>query len=552
LYYLLSRVQKNRQIFINNIFIVRQIVITAAPPLCYVQYNDSTKKITVEVEGEQLSVFLKAVTMKTGRNVIPAYDAAQVKVSSFILAMPFEEAIDKIAYSNNLVSRPTPDGFILIEKKPVEKPEAQTQPQPQSQSQSQSQRSGNTSSSGKNDRNTANSVINVRYLGTDSIQVLAENAQLADVVKEVAFRCGRSYILAAEGKNIVNVQITGSSFSDILSSLLIGSGLVLKESGDLYIIGSKDTQEMMTQSIVRLQYRSVDSLIYLIPKDIIDLVEVRAFGELNSLLLSGPQQKVAIAEDFIKQIDRIVPVISIEVLIIDYNTSYTINTGITAGIGEQPVAATTGTVFPAVDVNLNSQSVNDIINRFNGFGWAKIGMVTPNFYASLKMLESQGILKIRSTPILSTLNGHQAELSIGKTEYYMEEQVNIIGTQNPQQTVSKIYKPLTAEMAVKITPQVSGDNQITLEVEVIQSDFTERISTTAPPGQVSRTFKSQIRVKNGEMILLGGLEEKRDNKTSNGAPFLSRIPVLKWFFSSRNEEKSDSKLNIFIKPSIIN
>ncbi|MGM0528963.1 MAG: hypothetical protein ACQERS_11190 [Bacteroidota bacterium] len=85
----------------------------------------------------------------------------------------------------------------------------------------------------------------------------------------------------------------------------------------------------------------------------------------------------------------------------------------------------------------------------------------------------------------------------------------------------------------------------------IQSDFTERISTTAPPGKVERTFKSQIRVKNEEMILLGGLEENRSSKTSSGVPWLSKIPILKWLFSSRNEDKSKSKLNIFIKPTII-
>jgi type IV pilus assembly protein PilQ len=228
-----------------------------------------------------------------------------------------------------------------------------------------------------------------------------------------------------------------------------------------------------------------------------------------------------------------------------------VTTGITAGVGTTEAPPSSGKVFPSIDFNLNSQSINDLISRFNGFGWAKIGKVTPNFYASLKAMEDQGILNIRSTPILSTLNGHQTELSIGNTEYYLEEQTNIIGTQNPQTSTTHTYKSVNAELSVIITPIVSGDDQITLKIEVNQSDFTERISTTAPPGVVTRTFKSQIRVKNEEMILLGGLEENRNSKTSQGVPFLSRIPILKWIFSSRTEEKSKSKLNIFIKPTII-
>lgn len=525
---------------INNIFIVRPLNVPLQRPLCYVEYNDSTNKLTLEVEGEMLATLLKAVTIETGRNIIPSYDAATEPVNVFILSMPLEDAIDKMAYANNLTANPTPDGFILIEKKPIVNAEAQAfRPTPGS----------NQSYSGET--LSANSVVTVKLFGPDSVYVFAENAYLTSVIKEIGEKCGLSYILSSSSESKVNIQITGASFDHVFASVLAGSDLILKKYGGVYFIGKRETTDLMTQKVIPLQYRSVDSIAYAVPKDLLTHVELRVFAELNSVFLSGPQESVNTIAEFINQIDKTVPVISIELLIIDYSTSYTISTGIEAGLTDQPVT-TKGTVFPGVNVTLSSQSINDLINRFNGFGWARIGQVTPNFYASLKALENQGILKIRSTPILSTLNGHKAELSIGNTEYYLEESVNIIGTQNPQTATSQTYKPITAELAVSITPQVSGDDQITLEVEVTQSDFTERISTTAPPGQTSRTFKSLIRVKNGEMILLGGLEEKRSSKTGHGTPFLSRIPIIKWFFSSRDETDSNSKLNIFIKPTIIN
>jgi type IV pilus assembly protein PilQ len=307
----------------------------------------------------------------------------------------------------------------------------------------------------------------------------------------------------------------------------------------------------MKQKIIQMQYRTVDSILNVIPDDLLLSLETYIFREQNSIMLSGPSDKVDRIVEILKEIDKLVPVISIEVMIIDYNKSYTISTGIEAGITNEPIPQTSGSIFPSIDINLDSYSVNELITRFNGFGWAKLGKVTPNFYMSIQAMENQGILQIRSTPILSTLNGHKAELTIGNTEYYLEEQLNIIGTQNPQSQTIQTYKPIEAELSVVITPIVSGDDQITLEIEVTQSDFTERISTTSPPGKVQRTFKSKIRVKNEEMILLGGLEENRDSKTSSGVPILSKIPILKWFFSDRTEEKSKSKLNIFIKPTII-
>ena len=227
------------------------------------------------------------------------------------------------------------------------------------------------------------------------------------------------------------------------------------------------------------------------------------------------------------------------------------STGIQAGLGDSPVK-TGGQVMPGVDMTLSSSTINELLSSFKGFGWVNLGNVSPNFYITLQAMESQGILDMQSTPKLSTISGHEATLSIGNTEYYLEEKTQLYGTQNPTQTTSTEYKSVEAQLAVTIKPIVSGDDQITLDIEVNQSDFTERISKTAPPGTVDRKFKSMIRVKNQEMILLGGLEEKRKNDAGTGTPFLSRIPIIKWFFSSRKYEKSNSKLNVLIRPTIVN
>lgn len=53
------------------------------------------------------------------------------------------------------------------------------------------------------------------------------------------------------------------------------------------------------------------------------------------------------------------------------------------------------------------------------------------------------------------------------------------------------------------------------------------------------------------MILLGGLDELKKENSGTGTPLLSRIPVIKWFFSSRKKGKSTSKLHIFIKPTVV-
>ena len=167
-------------------------------------------------------------------------------------------------------------------------------------------------------------------------------------------------------------------------------------------------------------------------------------------------------------------------------------------------------------------------------------------------METNGDLKIRSAPRLSTLNGHKANLSIGETTYYVVTNQNFYGSQIPQASEVKNYQPIDAELSISIKPLVSGDGQITLDIRVVQSSFNgERIDNDAPPGINSREFTSIIRVKDQDLIVLGGLEEKVKNDSGTGVPLLARIPIIKWLFSSRKREDSRKKLTVLIKPTVI-
>ena len=113
------------------------------------------------------------------------------------------------------------------------------------------------------------------------------------------------------------------------------------------------------------------------------------------------------------------------------------------------------------------------------------------------------------------------------------------------------YQPIEAELGLTIKPIVSGDGQVTLDIFVIQSSFRGRISKDAPPDISSREFSSIIRVRDQDIVVLGGLEERRTNNSGSGVPFLSRIPIIKWLFSKRVREGRKSKLTVLIKPTII-
>ena len=298
-------------------------------------------------------------------------------------------------------------------------------------------------------------------------------------------------------------------------------------------------------------YRTTTKILEAIPSDLKKGIEIIPLADLNSIIVSGSAPAVDELEIFLRQIDKSVPVINIELIIIDITRTHNISTGISAGTKSAATTSTYSSVFPNIDVTLGANTINSVIGSINGSGLINLGKVTSNFYLSLQASEDNGNIKIRSTPKLATLNGTEAQMTIGETRYYAETSSNIIATQSTTTVNSTVFKPLQANLAITIKPIVSGDEQITLDINVDQGSFTNQVSTNGPYGQTSRTFKSSIRVKNNDMILLGGLEQKNNNSSDKGVPILSRIPIIKWLFSSRSSKNSKSKLAIFIHPTVI-
>ncbi|MDH7445308.1 type II secretion system protein GspD [Aquimarina sp. 2201CG14-23] len=286
------------------------------------------------------------------------------------------------------------------------------------------------------------------------------------------------------------------------------------------------------------------------PASITEGLDIKIDTELNSFVVSGSGTRVEKFKNFVKYIDKPVPLILIEVMILEVSRSATVETGIEFGLGKEPTTAE-GVSFPNANITLGSQTINRIIGGFDGFGSLNLGNVVPNFYMDIKAMESNGNVKILSTPKLSTLNGHKAYLSSGQTTYYAVTSQNIFGSQNPQTSEIVNYQPIDAELALEFKPFVSGDGQITLDIQVIQSNFSgERIAEDAPPDINSRRFSSIMRMQANDVAILGGIEEKVKNDSGSGVPLLSRIPIIKWLFSKRRREDSKKKLNVIIKPTV--
>ena len=507
--------------------VVKEVIPVKTIPF---EYDTASNLLTLELKNDSLPKVTKLLTQKTSKNVVFQPGLENKKLSVYLEKVDFDQAMDKIAFSNNLKISKTADGFYLIEG--LEK----------------NQNGKNNKRFNDLNSNTTQSVFKVDSLG---INLEVENQPLSLIVKNLFQTIGRDYFLYTALEGNVTLKVSNLPLEELLQKLFYGTKYTYRIQDDILIIGERELEGLREARRIYLQHRSVEKIIEFIPDNIKKGVSIKEFTELNSLLVSGSLPQIIELEQFIRSIDQPVPVVIIEVMIVDYQRNNDLSTGIEAGVGTEP-ATSGGKVYPTFEYNLNATSLNKLIQSFNGFGALNLGPVTPNFYLNLRLLETNGVLNVKSTPKLSTLNGHEASISIGNTEFYLIQTSNIQGGVNPINQITQQYQSVKADFSLTIKPIVSGDDNVTLEIQVEQSDFTARISPSAPPGSVNRTFNSIIRVKNEEMILLGGLEEKSVDDSGSGVPLLSRIPILKYLFSSRTTKVGKSKLNIFIKPTVIN
>lgn len=314
-------------------------------------------------------------------------------------------------------------------------------------------------------------------------------------------------------------------------------------------------QSLSTNSGSGSDFTSDDSklqaIVDIIPDEVKAGLDIKVDRELNSFFVSGSSMQVERFKTIIDKIDKPVPVVLIEVMFLEVGRNSTVETGISWGIGDKPVK-TEGAIFPSTDFTLGASTVNRVIGGFDGLGSFNLGKVVPDFFVTIKAMEQSGNLKVLSTPKISTLNGHRATFSNNETSYYAVTAQNFYGSQIPQASEIKNYVPIDAGLTLSIKPFVSGDGQVTLDLFVTQSTFTgERIDEDAPPGLNSREFSSIIRMRDQDIAVLGGLEQKLTNNSGSGVPFLARIPIIRWFFSNRIREASKKKLTVLIKPTII-
>ncbi|MBB6126364.1 type II secretion system protein GspD [Mucilaginibacter lappiensis] len=506
------------------------------------KYNPQGNTLSLELENDSLPAVAKKITLVSGKNVMVPGSLQGKRVTSFISNAPFEAALEKLAYGNDIKIVKTGDGFFLFQ--PLGENEELYVNGDRNTSVRKSFRPVSPSASG------GATGLFVRVLnGQKLISADAVNAPIQDLLKQASQETSKNYSIYSDIKGQITLHVNDVSYDTFLSLLFKSTDYTFHAENGIYLIGDRKLEGLRTFRAIHLQNRSIDTVVTMIPGDWKRGVEIKEFRDQNTIMVSGSGAQMDEIEAFVRQLDVLVPVVLIEVTMIDVRKSRTVSTGISAGVSDS--VKTGGTVLGAGGLNytFGAKSLNDFLGKLGG---SNLGHLAPNFYLTLSALEAKNDIDIQQIPKMATLNGHWAKLSVGNKRYYKNTTQNVIpSVSNAQSIFTNVYQEVNADLSINIRPIVSGNDQVTLGISVNNSEFSALPTDGSPPPQSISKYETSLRVHSEDTIVLGGLERTEKDESGSGIPLLSRIPILKWLFSSRTKSNSKIVTLLFIKSTII-
>jgi MSHA biogenesis protein MshL len=190
------------------------------------------------------------------------------------------------------------------------------------------------------------------------------------------------------------------------------------------------------------------------------------------------------------------------------------------------------------------------------------GLQTGDFSTFVTLLETQGKIKILSSPRISTLNNQKAVIKVGRDEYFITDiSSNTVSSGSSTITNPEItWTPFFSGIALDVTPQINENNKITMHIHpsITRVESQEkRFTINGQNGQIPlalntvRESDSIVQAKSGQIIVIGGLMQETTDEDKRGIPFLAHIPYLGNLFRENKGNSRKSELVILLKPTII-
>lgn len=402
----------------------------------------------------------------------------------------------------------------------------------------------------------------------EKISLNFQDIELRAVLQILADFSHFNIIASDSVKGNITLRLQEVPWDEVLDILLKSAGLGKRLYGNVILIGAQDEmlarekmelegqkqlQELgsMRSELIQIHYAKAEDLAILLKDKAKSFLTSRGTVSVdkrtNILLVQDISNKIAEIRHLIQKLD--VPVRQVEIATQIITADHTVESALGLRFG-------TGAPVFNMKSDLKASHAEGLFSDLGimsggsifgaaGAAPAKIGLAVaklPNgtlLDLELQALEYEAKSKTIAKPRLVTLDQNKAVVEKGVDIPYLES--------SSSGATSVSYK--TAALKLEVTPQITPDNKIALEV--IISNDTQGQNVAAGPVVNTNRLQTRVLAEDGETIVLGGVLSVVDNKQSAKVPFLSGLPLIGGLFKNQYTQYSPKELIIFLTPRII-
>jgi type IV pilus assembly protein PilQ len=415
------------------------------------------------------------------------------------------------------------------------------------------------------------------------------------VLQLLAETSGRNIVVSDTVQGNVTLRLRNVPWDQALDIVMTTKGLDMRQNGNVIIvapaeeIAARETADLEAkQAIAELEpmYSEFLQVNYAKASDLAALIGAGSGGNsmlsergsiavderTNTLLVQDTAERLQDIRRMVTTLDVPIKQVLIESRIVVVNDDFSRDLGIRLGVtafnenstdGVTVISGTgtgtdtmigsaldnltdNGTIYPIEVPQLNNRyNVNVPIQ--NAAGRFALAILETDYLVDLELtaLEAEGRGEIVSTPRVITANQKEASIKQGVEIPYQQS------ASSGATTVQ--FKEAVLELTV--TPQITPDNNIIMDLTVSKDNVGEIISTGGLGGTVpsidTRSVETQVLVADGQTVVLGGIYETERRETISKVPFLGDIPVVGNLFKSKQRIDNKAELLIFVTPRIL-
>lgn len=293
-------------------------------------------------------------------------------------------------------------------------------------------------------------------------------------------------------------------------------------------------------------------------RNLLEITRLQTVNSQNAIVIRDTPDKIAIAEKIINDIDKAKPEVVIDVAVLAVSRDYSREIGLFPGSPglSIPVAFAPGGQVASSSTSASgtttTTTTNIPISRLNRLSTNDWAITLPG--ATLNLMLSDSRTKLLQNPEVRASDGQVAKLRIGEripiATGSFQPGIGGVGI-NP--LVNTQFQYTDVGVILEVTPHVHAEREVSIKlvVEISAVNNFVNIGGISQPVIGQRRVEEEIRLREGEMNVLGGIIENQLQNTLSGIPGLSQVPGLKYLFSDTKKTLSDSEVLIVLTPHIV-